>query len=98
MGYNEKPKLKFNDPNNQTNKIETTNQQEIWEANKSYQKIYNEHKYVTLSQDEIKKFLQMCDDTFPWQNLSSRRVSRELVESMEGNLTMEELHEALFKW
>ena len=98
MGYNEIAKLKINDPNNQTNKTETTNQQEIREATKSfYQKFYNEQKDVTPSQDEIKNFLQMDDDTSPWETFSSRSIFRELADSIEGDLTMEELHEALFK-
>ena len=38
----------------------------------------------------------MDDDEAPWKEFSNRKISKELAESMEGDLTMEELNEALF--
>ena len=39
----------------------------------------------------------MVEDLSPWENLSKRRISKEIAEFMEGDLTMEKLHEAPFK-
>ena len=92
MSYNEIEKLKIYDPNNSTIKIETTNQKVIWESTKSfYQKNYNEQKDVTPTQDDIKSFLQMDDDNSPWENFLKRKLPKEMADSMEEDLTMDEL-------
>ena len=97
MGYNEIEKLKIIDPKNLDKKIEMTDQKVIRESTKSfYQKIYNEQKDVTPTKDDIKRFLQMDDDNSPWENFSKRKLPKEMADSMEGDLTMDELHEALF--
>ena len=97
MGYNEIDKLKLNDPNNPTVKIETTNQKVIWEYTKYfYQKIYNEQQDVTSTQDDIKTFLQM-DDNSPREEFLKRKLPKDMADSMEGDLTMDELQEAFFK-
>ena len=98
MGYNEIDKLKINDPKNPNTKIETTDQKVIRDYTKSfYQKIYNEQHKVTPTQDDIKNFLQMDDDNSPWENFLQRKLPKEMADSMEGDLTMDELQEALFK-
>ena len=38
----------------------------------------------------------MDSDTSPWEALSNKRISKEMAESMEGDLTHEELEQALF--
>ena len=38
----------------------------------------------------------MDNDTAPLKALEKQRLSKELAESMEGDLTLEELNEALF--
>ena len=97
MGYNEIDKLKIRDPKNPNNKIETTDQKVIWDQTKSfYQKIYNEQHKVTPETDDIKEFLQMDDDNSHWENFLKRKLPKEMADSMEGDLTMDELHDALF--
>ena len=39
----------------------------------------------------------MDNDTAPWDTLNKRRITKELANTMEGDLTMFELDEALFK-
>ena len=39
----------------------------------------------------------MDDDTFPWEAIRNKRISKEMADSMEGDLTHEELHKALFE-
>ena len=39
----------------------------------------------------------MDDDTSPWETFSNRKIPKDLAHSMEGDLPMEELQEALFK-
>ena len=39
----------------------------------------------------------MDNDTAPWKALQDRKLSRELAESMEGDLTLDELTTCLFK-
>ena len=39
----------------------------------------------------------MDNDTAPWKALEKRKLSKELADSMEGDLTLNELTEALFK-
>ena len=39
----------------------------------------------------------MDDDNSPWENFSKRKLPKDMADSMEGDLTMEELQEALFK-
>ena len=39
----------------------------------------------------------MDDDNSPWENFLKRKLPKEMADSMEGDLTMEELQEALFK-
>ena len=38
----------------------------------------------------------MDNDTAPWKALEARKLSKELADSMEGDLTLDELNEALF--
>ena len=38
----------------------------------------------------------MYDDNSPWEALRNRRIPEEMAETMEGDLTLEELNEALF--
>ena len=97
MGYNDIDKLKIVNPENPNTKIESTDQEVIRSHARSfYQKIYNEQHKVTPNKDDIKNFLLMDDDNAPWDSFQKRKLPKELIESMEGDLTMDELHEALF--
>ena len=64
---------------------------------KYFQGIYNKDNEIQGSQHDIKEFLDMDNDTAPWEALEKRRLSKEHAESMEGDLTLDELTEALFK-
>ena len=96
MGYNEINKLKIKQKNSKEKK-EISSQEEIRkETQKFFQTIYNKQDDVTPSTEEIKDFLKMDDDNSPWETLRNRRLPKELADSLEGDLTMKELHEALF--
>ena len=36
------------------------------------------------------------DDNAPWDSFQKRKLPKELIESIEGDLMMDELHKALF--
>ena len=94
MGYNEIDKLKIDNPKNPNTKLETTDQKVIQDYTKSfYQKSDNEQHKVTPTQDDIKEFLLMDDDNSPWENFLQRKLPKEMADSMEGDLTMDELQE-----
>ena len=98
MRHNEIDKLNIKDPKNPNEKTETSDQKVIRDYTKSfYQKNYNEQHKVTPTQDNIKEFLLMDEDSSPWENFLKRKIPQELSESMEGDLTMDEVQEALFK-
>ena len=79
--------------------METTDQEELRMINKAfYQKIYNEQTAVTPTQEDIKDFLQTNDDITPWEALSNRRIPEEMAETMEGDLTLEDLNASLFMY
>ena len=85
------------DENNVENII-ITDQKDIWEKNsRFYQSIYNKNNEVKSSKDDIKQFLDMDDDTAPWKALEDRKLSREPANSMEGDLTLDELITCLFQ-
>ena len=39
----------------------------------------------------------MDNDTYPWETLSKRRISKKMADSMEGDLTLDELEESFFE-
>ena len=106
QGYNEisrltKPNPKYdpNKPKNDDNQenITITDQKDIHDhTSKFFQTIYNKDNEIKSSKEDIKEFLDMDDDTAPWKALEERKLSRELADSMEGDLTLDELTEALF--
>ena len=40
----------------------------------------------------------MGEDTLPWVELGKRKISKELADKMEGDLTMKEIEDALFMY
>ena len=64
----------------------------------TFQDIYNIQDDLKTSEDDIMDFLNCDNDTRPYEELKRRRdkVPKELFENMEGMLTDNELHYALF--
>ena len=102
QGYNEVDKLVLhnhnsNDSNNEPETYETTDQETIRKATKSfYQKIYNKDSSINPSKEAIREFMDMDDDTAPWEALNNKRIPKEMANSMKGDLTHKELEKALF--
>ena len=100
-----KPSIKnqnFEEKNKPTNEDPlthsiTTDQMEIRkETGKFFQNIYNEQTNIDPSKDKIKEFLDMCDDSAPWEKLMNLKISKEHADAMEGDLTMSKLENSLF--
>jgi hypothetical protein len=59
-------------------------------------KIYNKQSNLDPSKVKIKEFLDMDGDQAPWEILMQRKLTHERAEAMEGDLTLEEMEDALF--
>ena len=64
---------------------------------KLFQKIYNKNNEFKSSKEDIKQFLDMDDDTAPWKAQEDRKIQRELAESMDRDLRLDELTTCLFQ-
>ena len=88
---------KGNKTDDEPKTYETTDQDTIRKETKSfYQKNYNKDNSINPTKEAIREFLDMDDDTAPWEALNKKRIPKEMAKSMEGDLTHEELEEALF--
>ena len=106
-GYSEVTRMKI--PNAKYNKDiresptnkkynETTSQTEIRDHMRgSFQSIYNKQTGLDSSDEGLERFMNLDDDTEPLNELNKRKLPTEMSDSMEGQLTTEELTEALFK-
>jgi len=65
----------------------------------TFQNIYNKQNYLKSSEEDIIDFLNCDNDTKPYEELKRHRdeVPKELFEKMEGFLTDDKLHSALFE-
>ena len=48
------------------------------------------------SKVKIKEFMDMDGDSTPWEVLNQRKLTKEQAEAMEGDLTLQEMEDALF--
>ena len=106
-GYNDIGKLGILNPDFDPSKHEckvsnmkysrtTNNQKEIRNmTNTSFQKIYDKQTHVKASRTDIERFLRMDDDSAPLEYLESKKISKDMADSMEGDLTMDELDDSL---
>ena len=58
--------------------------------------IYNEQHTVKSLTGDIIIFLNMDGNTVSWESLKKRKITQELADCMEGDLTLYELEDALF--
>ena len=65
----------------------------------TFQNIYNKQNDLKTSEEDIIDFLNCDNDTKPYEELKRRRdkVPKDLFDKMEGYLTDDELHSALFE-
>ena len=65
----------------------------------TFQNIYNKQNDLKTSEEDIIDFLNCDNDTKPYEELKRRRdkVPKEMFDNMEGKLTDDELHSALFE-
>ena len=47
---------------------------------------------------EIQNFLTSGEDNLPWVEMGKRKISKELADKMEGDLTMKEIEDSLFMY
>ena len=59
-----------------------------------YQNIFNRQK-VEEGTKAIDEFLKLCNDDNPYKELLNRRISDELRDSMEGQISLQEMKKAL---
>ena len=65
----------------------------------TFHNIYNKQIDLKTSEEDIIDFLNCDNDTKPYEKLKQRRdqVPKEMFNKMEGHLTDDELHSALFE-
>ena len=97
------PLITVTDPALQTTVIHqhiTTNVHEINDILvDTFQDIYNKQDDLKTSEEDIIDFLNCDNDTRPYEELKRRRdkVPKKLFKDMEGKITDDELHYALFE-
>ena len=108
-GYHEIHKLQkgpiitLTDPAQQTTVIHQHITSDVHEINDilvdTFQNIYNKQDDLKSSEKDIIDFLNCDNDTRPYEELKRRRdkVPKKLFKNMEGKLTDDELHHALFE-
>ena len=75
----------------------TTDQEKIREITRDHFKnIYKQRNDIKSNRMDIEDFLKKENDTKPWEEFNKHKISSTLAESMEGDLTLQELEEALF--
>ena len=105
-GYSEITKLRIINPHfnetlqeNATNKkyYEITDPKQIRsQMYTTFQEIYTAQPDLDTSPDALFNFLSSDEDTKPLEELNKRQITRQLSNSMEGLLTVEELTKCLF--
>ena len=84
--------------NNNPKVIEATDHKQIRKAFKVYfLNIYNEQHTVQPSKDDIKNFLEIDNNTSPWKIVNNRRMPKEMADSIEGDLELDEFEEGFYE-
>ena len=97
------PAITLTDPAQKTTAIHHQITSDVHEINNilvdTFQNIYNIQNDLNTSEEDIIDFLNGDNDTKPYEELKRRRdkVPKKLFDNMEGKLTDDELHSALFE-
>ena len=97
------PAITLTDPTLKTTVIHQQITSDVHEINNilvdTFQNIYDKQNDLKSSEEDIIDFLNCDNDPKPYEELKRRRdkVPKKLFENMEGKLTDDELHSALFE-